>query len=198
MTEYRSIRELAAKEPPGRSFCIEWRKGRSGLVIMAIHGGGIEPGTTEIAEAAAGKDHGFYSFTGLKKSGNRALHIPSHLFDESIGRNMAASARTVAAVHGCRGQTPITYLGGKDEALKNAVGKELAASGFRAAESPRLPGLLPDNICNRGRSAKGLQLELSRGLRQLLFAELCSSGRSRTGPSFARFVSALRKGLEVL
>ena len=52
---------------------------------MAPHGGGIEPGTTEIAEAVAGHEHTFYSFSGVKARGNSVLHITSSRFDEPEG-----------------------------------------------------------------------------------------------------------------
>ena len=82
MTPYRSFRELARREPKEGAYLIEYRRGASGIAVMAIHGGGIEPGTTEIAEAVAGRDHSFYSFTGIKPEGNWRLHISSRLFDE--------------------------------------------------------------------------------------------------------------------
>jgi phage replication-related protein YjqB (UPF0714/DUF867 family) len=192
MTVYRSIRELAAAEPPGKAFCIEWRRGRSGLVVMAIHGGGIEPGTTEIAAAAAGRKHGFYSFTGTKPVGNRTLHISSRLFDEPIGIHAATSAETVATVHGCKGRETTVYLGGRDEFLKKTVKAALQEAGFTVAESGRFPGISVQNICNRGRSGRGLQLELSRGLRGSFFVDPAMHDRSRRRASFYRFVDALQ------
>ena len=34
------------------------------------HGGGIEPGTSEVADAIAGEEFSFYAFEGLKSSDN--------------------------------------------------------------------------------------------------------------------------------
>lgn len=192
MTVYRSIRELAAAEPPGRAYCIEWRRGSSSLVVMAIHGGGIEPGTTEIAAAAAGRMHGFYSFTGIKPGGNRTLHLSSRLFDEPIGVRAAASAETVATVHGCRGQEAAVYLGGRDETLKKTVKAALQGAGFIVSECGRFPGISVQNICNRGRSGMGIQLELSRGLRSSFFVDAAMHDRSRRRAPFYRFVDALK------
>jgi phage replication-related protein YjqB (UPF0714/DUF867 family) len=45
------------------------------LAILAPHGGGIEPGTSELAEAVAGEGLSFYAFEGLKRSGNAVLHV---------------------------------------------------------------------------------------------------------------------------
>ncbi len=44
------------------------RQGTSGIAVMAPHGGGIEPGTSEIANRVAGDEHAYYSFEGLKQN----------------------------------------------------------------------------------------------------------------------------------
>ncbi len=198
MTPYRSIRELALHEPPGRAFLVRWRRGASGLVVMAIHGGGIEPGTTEIADAVAGDRHGFYSFVGIKQSGNGSLHLSSRLFDEAIGLRLAASARAVVSVHGCRGRDPWTYLGGRDEGMQRALADALRAAGFSAGKCPRFPGTSQQNICNRGASGKGVQLELSLGLRRLLFVDPALGDRKPRRENFHRYVSALGSCLAAL
>jgi len=54
----------------------------SGIAILSIHGGDIEPGTTRIANAIAGWDHSFYTFEGIKTARNLSLHITSTRFDE--------------------------------------------------------------------------------------------------------------------
>jgi len=36
---------------------------------MAPHGGGIEPGTIDIADAIARSEYTFYAFQGIKKRG---------------------------------------------------------------------------------------------------------------------------------
>lgn len=53
------------------------------IVVTAIHGGGIEPGTTEIARRISnvGK-YNFFTFEGLRKSNNDQLHITSTHFNE--------------------------------------------------------------------------------------------------------------------
>ncbi len=198
MRPYRSFRELAGREPPGRAFCIEWRRGRSGLVVMAVHGGGIEPGTTEVARAAAGRDHGFYSFTGIKPGANRSLHLSSRIFNEPIGLRIARAARIVATIHGCRGPEAAAYIGGRHAALKRSIGEVLRAAGFPVAECSRFPGISSENICNRGRCAMGLQLELSRGLRSSFFIDETMADRTLRRPPFYRFVSALREGFASL
>ena len=55
------------------------------ILVTAIHGGGIEPGTTEIARRISnvGK-YNFYTFEGLRKSNNDQLHVTSTHFNEPI------------------------------------------------------------------------------------------------------------------
>ncbi|MCF8053543.1 MAG: poly-gamma-glutamate hydrolase family protein [Desulfobacterales bacterium] len=196
MTPYRSIRELAQQEPKQGAYRIDYRRGASGIAIMAIHGGGIEPGTTEIADAVADRDHSFYSFTGTKPNGNWRLHISSRCFDEPIGRRMAETARIVVTIHGCQGSEAGVYLGGRHHGLKRAVSAALEAAGFSVAADSRFPGKTRQNICNRGRSGRGVQMELTRELRNSFFFDLSYAyGRSWQKPPFTRFVSVVRSVL---
>jgi phage replication-related protein YjqB (UPF0714/DUF867 family) len=58
-------------------------------------------------------------------------------------------------------------LGGLNEPLKEAVAQALAKIGFSCLiDGHAFPGRHPYNICNRGRSGEGVQLELSEGLRK--------------------------------
>jgi phage replication-related protein YjqB (UPF0714/DUF867 family) len=81
---------------------------------MAPHGGKIEPGTAEIAEAVAGDDYSFYCFEGIKADGNGVLHIRSHLFAEPRAMEAVESAEIVVTVHG--------HAGRKDPSLTDAYG----------------------------------------------------------------------------
>lgn len=195
MTPYTSYAVLKAHEAMGVDYRIRARRGSSDIAVMAVHGGGIEPGTTEIAEAVAGDDHAFYTFSGLKPEGNVQLHLSSRLFDEPVGVAIAADALTVVTVHGCRDRKAITYLGGRHHQLREAIKRSLAAAGFWAADSLRFPGVNPKNICNRNRSAMGVQLEISLGMRQQLFEDVARRLRHRTTPLFSAYVGALRQGI---
>ena len=102
MLPYHSYRELKENETEGQDYRIRKKWGPSGIAVMAPHGGGIEPGTTEIAEAVAGKAHTFYSFSGLKAKGNARLHITSRRFDEPVGVAIAEHSDVVLTIHGCK------------------------------------------------------------------------------------------------
>lgn len=193
---YPSFAALREKETFGVDYAIRVRKGHSGIAVMAIHGGGIEPGTTEIADAIAGDLHTFYSFNGLKPSGNAALHISSRKFDEPIGSEIAEHARIVVAIHGCKDRKAMTYVGGRHAPLKLRVKHALAAAGFPVADAIRFPGVNPKNICNRNRLGMGLQLEISHGMRQQLFADLSRLQRNRVTPAFSAYTHALQAGID--
>ncbi len=192
---YTNYNQLREKEKEGEDYQIRFRKGKSGILIIAPHGGCIEPGTTEMAQAVAGKEYSFYGFEGLKNGGNNVLHITSTRFDEPIGLKLAKKARSILAIHGCRDDKPIIYLGGKDGVLREEIRNSLEETGIQVGEDPRFPGLHPDNICNRSLSDIGVQMEISLALRKQIFADLRRDHRKPRGKAFDNIIQALRRAL---
>jgi len=170
MVSYLNFNDLAGHEVEGQDYRtrIEVRNPR--ILIMAPHGGKIEPTTVEIAEAIAGMDYSFYSFEGLKAEGNNMLHIESHLFDEPRALKAVEKADVVVTVHGQIDQRDgFVMLGGLNDRLRLEIKRQLEKAGFQTR--PPTEGLMgtdPMNICNRGRSRQGVQLEVSRKIRDLL------------------------------
>ena len=113
--------------------------------LIPPHGGGIEPGTTEIADAVAGNQHIFYSFEGLKDKGNLDLHITSRHFDEPVAIRIAENSDTILALHGCEGNEKVVYIGGRDEILKKRARDALESANILVIESPRFSGKSPLN-----------------------------------------------------
>ena len=191
---YRSFAELAQHEHEGLDYRIRRHTGLSGILVMAPHGGGIEPGTGEIADALSGSEHAFYGFKGLKKRGNHILHIASTRFDEPLAVDMLKGSRWVLTIHGCRDRSPVVWVGGRYLLRGDTIINALEGIGIpaRRCKAPGLCGLQPENICNRGRLEAGVQLEISRGLREMLFADrLHRPYRGRT-PLFFRFTATAR------
>lgn len=194
--KYDSFRELEKAAVEARDYSIAYSYGHSGVVVMAPHGGEIEPGTTEVARAVAGKEHGFYSFTGLRRKDNaELLHLTSSHFDEPRAVKMAEGADTVLALHGCQGREAVVYVGGKDRKLKEKVARALEQAGFGVRPDPRLPGRHPLNICNRSRRAMGVQLEITAGLRRSFFKSGKLEQREMPTQTFDKIVVALRRAL---
>ncbi len=192
---YESYLELRSVERNGLDYRVRSWRGSSGIAVMAPHGGDIEPGTTEIAEATARPQHAFYSFEGLKQDHNLDLHIASTLFDEPEGLRIASEATTVITIHGCRERDPVVLTGGLDVELRRVVTRHLETAGFMVREDPRLPGRSMMNLCNRSRKGRGMQLEISRGLRLTMFPGLRGNERRDPLPPFGRFVTVLQKAL---
>ena len=189
---YNTFKQLQEKEIQGIDYQIVSQHGGSGVAIIAHHGGGIEPGTTEIARAVAGAEHSFYSFMGLKEKGNLDLHITSRQFDEPIGTGIANDSKTILTIHGCKGKEEAVYIGGRDISLKEKLKESLKNAGFSVREDKRFPGVNPKNICNRSSLRKGVQLEITAGLRHAIFKGLMLSNRKRPTMRFYQFVEAVR------
>ena len=199
MAKYSSYRELERNQREGKDYRVHIREGSSGIAVVAPHGGGIELGTLEIAREVAGNEHTFYGFEGIKAEGNSDLHLTSKEFDEPRLDGVLGKEEIVLTVHGCEGEGEVVYVGGLHKALKKKISTLLSQAGFQARVSPnpKMEGKSPHNICNRGRSGAGVQLELSKGLRQQMFLDLeTHKGRDKKREAFQKFVSALRTTLE--
>lgn len=195
--KYRSYDQLASAEAEGVAYTVVTREQSADTVIVAPHGGNIEPGTTELALAIAGTEFSCYSFVGLKPEKNSGLHITSTRFDEPRCLAMISRARRVITLHGERSQAQVLYTGGRDAQLIGQYEESLRAQGFEVAEhdNPLLQGTSARNICNQGTTGAGVQLELGRGLRAALFQSLDEQGRLTTTNVFTELVSALRAPL---
>ena len=186
---YRNFSELKSQEVEGKDYQISTRLRDERVLVMAPHGGKIEPTTSMIAEAIAGENYSFYSFDGLKPEGNSILHIESHLFDEPRALQAAKKADVVITVHGqLDHEEGFIMVGGLNVDLRSEIRRRLEADGFQTrTPSEGLQGTDPENICNRGRLKGGVQLEVSRKERDLL-----KTDKER----LERFVSAVRKAIE--
>ena len=193
MDKYPSIETLLANEPPD-AFRIEFRSGLPDFIIIAPHGGNIEPGTSELASHIAGDEHSYYSFMGLKAKGNQGLHITSDRFDETKALEMVAAAQTAVTIHGAKEDAPAIYIGGLNRPLIAALSAEINRVGFPV--STRVPtrfgGERPGNICNKCRSKRGVQLEITHGVRLKMFKNLSRRGRKTPTELFHTFVSIVR------
>ena len=163
---YSSFNELRSHEEINRDYQIWVNDVGSPITIMAPHGGRIEPRTSYIARRIAGDQFNCYCFEGIKTGDNGRLHITSHNFDEPQALQLIARSQTVVTVHACTYKDSRIYLGGLDKKLISLMTGRLKAMGIvPTGISSRYPGLNPENICNRGITQKGAQLEVSRGLR---------------------------------
>jgi phage replication-related protein YjqB (UPF0714/DUF867 family) len=195
--KYLDFDHLSRKETSGIDYAISVRRFSDAFAIVAPHGGGIEPGTSEIAGAIAGSEFCFYAFEGVKTSGNTDLHITSTRFDEPMCLTLIRQSDVVLTIHGedSDADSKPVFIGGRNAEIGECLGAALASNGFdvRRHPDPLLQGLEPKNLCNRGgKSRSGVQLELSRSLRESMFLSLSREGRKHPTPQFFSFVDAIR------
>lgn len=188
--KYWSFVELSAGEEDG-SYHIEKRLAGTVVALIAPHAGKIEIGTSELCRAVACDDLTYYIFEGRKARKNSDLHITSSRFDEPQGIKVAQSARVVVSFHGQSGDAKFVNVGGLADDLCALMIERFVAAGFAASrhKNHKLQGRDPNNICNRGSSGRGLQLEISRGLREELIAD---------DRAMAHFVATVRSTLDDL
>jgi phage replication-related protein YjqB (UPF0714/DUF867 family) len=170
MNEFSSYRELSRNRQEGRDFEIRKKQRNSNVAIIAPHGGTIEPVTSKLAVAIAGDSFSWYCFEGLRGNGGN-LHITSAKFDEPQCLELVAPCDVVVAMHGRKddGDPTVVHVGGLHDDLRRFISSELSGSGFSATtDSRKFPGRDPFNICNRGRTGQGVQLEMPRSLRDRL------------------------------
>lgn len=179
---YADFETLAAHERDELDYRIRVSERRdSPVAIIAPHGGSIERRTSAIANAIAAEDFNLYRFEGLDESGSfESLHITSHRFDEPRCLKLVRQCRYVVAIHGCAGDQPQLMLGGRDETLIEAFAAALAPIDVSISTTDHpFPGKHANNICNRGLSGQGVQLEFTDALRgSTLEAEVIAAIRS--------------------
>ncbi|ULB11847.1 poly-gamma-glutamate hydrolase family protein [Cereibacter azotoformans] len=185
--KYSSFEQLFAHEKYGIDYSIVVEDKGSDVLIMAPHGGKIEPGTSEIAFGIARADLSLYCFDGLRTRPHGDLHITSHKYDEPQAIDAAERCEVVVAIHGRsdRDDPATVWLGGLDVLVLGEMENQLKLAGFSAEiRSGELGGAHPCNICNRGRSGRGVQLELPKSLRDEL---------KRNPASLVAFSEAIRR-----
>ena len=191
--KYPNFAELKANERSGVDYRIHVENRDTPVAVIAPHGGSIEPGTLEIAAAISSDTFSFYAFEALRAAGERgSLHITSARFDEPQALELVGKARKAIAVHGrADGRDPATVgVGGLDALLRDEIVAALTAAGFSAAAvfEGGLAGRDPANICNRGVTGAGVQLELPRTLRRQLISRpelLCAFRNTIQGAAMA-------------
>jgi phage replication-related protein YjqB (UPF0714/DUF867 family) len=193
--------------------------GVSRTTIVAPHGGGIEPGTSELCLAVAGYHpaglagtpgtegvYDYWMLEGLRRSGNAELHVTSTNCNDGVAVSLCAGSLNVLALHGCTTEaaelpdgTEAVLVGGLNGDLKELLLDELGAAGLRAIDAAGLEALNgdePTNIANRTLLGMGGHLELTGPLRSAMFEVDTRAQRKHTTTRvFWDFVSACRNAL---
>ena len=146
------------------------------LGLMAIHGGGIEPGTEEMARFVAyHSGASLYVYAGRLSGGNLSLHRPSHdgrIEQRALVVQFLKHVKTAISIHGHGRRQKRAYVGGLHQSMVQRF-VEIARPALSQYEwisdpkiiPPGLSGRSPSNVVNLP-PAKGMQLELPLKLRQ--------------------------------
>jgi len=195
---YSKFKELAANPEDWKHVTILVHPRNAAIAILAPHGGGIEPGTSELARALAGDEFSLYCLEGNKRTGNQRLHISSVRFDEPDCQALLLLTEVALTLHGCQGSSGKVFVGGLAQPLKLHLVAGLNQAGFPALlDGTNHAGEDRRNLCNRGRSGKGVQLELDEALRLSLFHGLARREQRRPTPRFFIFVETIRSILKI-
>ncbi|SDJ23474.1 poly-gamma-glutamate hydrolase family protein [Alteribacillus bidgolensis] len=197
---YDSYEDLAEHEVLNEDYEINYEELNSDISVLAIHGGGIEPGTSEVAKGVAQQvNYSYYLFEGIKPSNNLILHINSKDFDEPIGREMAQNSVSVLTIHGYHEDDSIAYLGGRNRDYKEKIRHSLQKRGFHVENAPdEIAGMSKKNIVNDNQLKKGVQLELTAGLRKTFFEndDWSRKNRENTTDVYDQFIDGLKEATE--
>ncbi|OHS38667.1 hypothetical protein HMPREF3265_00940 [Staphylococcus sp. HMSC62B09] len=185
MDKYHSMKELQNETIENEDWEIITEDRDSDVTILAIHGGGIEPATSEIARVIANEGQfNYFAFNGIRTKGNNELHVTSINYDNDIAMNFVKSSERAVTIHGCLGEEDVAYIGGKDIQLKERIANELNQIGVEVKEAPsHMSGVQDDNIVNCTKNEVGVQIELTSSLRKSLFKNNKFNRKSRMDES---------------
>ncbi|MGB8006527.1 MAG: poly-gamma-glutamate hydrolase family protein [Terriglobales bacterium] len=208
---YKQI--LKAGNRPGHEFRIVVgnRENLRHCLLVAPHGGGIEPMTSQITVAIAGVScRAYYLFEGLLQRRNWGmLHMDSTTFDEPEFVALVQEADYVITFHGAeRDRTRTIYVGGLHEEGRRLVIEALkgdlneygitAVDATRSADAQTIAGVNPHNLTNRGRMGQGVQLEFSRGARLVFFPGESRTHRQRPNANLGVLARSIDRALREL
>ena len=190
--------------------------------ILAPHGGGIEPGTSELCLAVAGYHpaslpqippagvtYDYWMLEGLRAGGNAELHVTSVGCDDGVAVSLCAGSLNALSLHGFQPRPPdmseddqIVLVGGGNTTLRGYLLEGLLKAGFDARDAGQhgeLDGSAKCNIVNRTLLGMGAQLELSTPLRDAMFTKHSRARRKHTTTQvFWTFAAACRDALDRL
>ena len=181
----------------GVDYQFRFKERNSPYLAAAIHGGGIEPGTTELAEYIADSGgHNFFTFEGLLDSGNfDNLHVTSHHYDAPLARMMHSNAETVVSFHNIAStvNAPRLLMGGDNIPLRNTMWRYLERAGFTCELAPpQFVGTNDGSITNRTLTKQGVQIEMD-GFYPVLYGTGSRVNRADWTADFYAFADAINQ-----
>lgn len=137
------------------------------VTIAAVHGGGIDPLTSELATAIAAADANLYALEGIRASDNGLLRIPAASFDDMRLLALLQRSRLALSLLGAPDAAPLVRLGGRNRRLVELLKQQLAAAKIAVHPPQGAAAHHPGRFYNQSTEG-GVQIELSLGLRQAM------------------------------
>lgn len=177
MDKYNNFSDMVLNESNHLDYLIQNRG--SDVSIISIHGGEIEPGTTELTLSIAKDDFNYYSLIGDKEDTKDVdMHITSTRFDDKRCLEIVENSDVCVSLHGCIGKEKEIILGGWDYLLRDTIYNTLKKhfndlfNIIQTEPTHKFSALSMNNIANRTRTQKGVQMEFSQGFRKLFISDL--------------------------
>jgi len=207
---YHSFADLSAAEDPA-DYSIQATDNGRDTTILALHGGGIERGTSELAEAISGQGkYNTYLFEGLKATDNQSLFLKAIDFDEPKAVSLVQDSDYTVSIVGAVGDEETTYIGGQNRMLAELIKLHLMTKGYHVETlsiPDRIAGVMDSNIVNQnklfnGYQLGGVQIAVSKGLRDKLaadpgtlsdYAGAINTALSKSWPSIAKELKKITK-----
>jgi phage replication-related protein YjqB (UPF0714/DUF867 family) len=200
-SKYSSYTELAREMKSGIDFEVIYRNsGSRSYLIAAPHGGYMEPGSTEIANAIADDLFGFYTFSSIRRNTAPLMVLPSLRFNEPWLRSVSKRYRGVISIHIIPGSDRAIYVGGTYRKLANIISSALQADGYTVKTLPNWsPAYNSNNFFNKGVNG-GIRIEISSGLVYDMFRGPVENPIVRLDPlrrtsDFRRFVRVVQNSI---
>lgn len=179
-TGYSSFAKLSASEEAA-DYTIKTTDIGSDTTILALHGGGIERGTSELVETLNGYGkYNTYLFEGLKANSNWSLFLRAINFDEPTAVSLVQDSDYTLSIIGATGDNEITYIGGQNKLLAELIRLHLISKGYNVktlSVPDRIAGVMNSNIVNKNKLLNdsyqigGVQIAISKGLRDKLVTD---------------------------
>lgn len=169
---YKNYQILEEKEEKNIDYKITYKEKNSHILVMGIHGGEIQKGTSEVVKEISKKgNYSLYLFEGTRLFDNERLFVSSVSFDEEKAMDLGRKSKTILAVTGYENELDETILiGGKDKNLIKKIKHNLEKEGFKVEHSPSyFNSEKKENIVNKSKTGKGVEIQLPSKLRKKFF-----------------------------
>jgi phage replication-related protein YjqB (UPF0714/DUF867 family) len=198
--KYKDFEQLSQNEQQDVDYKISFNKTNSDVLLMAIHGGSIESGTTELVDQIALEaNDSYYTFQGIKEKNNVDLHITSSRFNEPVAIDLVSDSLYTLSFHGYKEEEKQhTYIDGLDKQLAETLRVALDDAGFSVSSAPKaMEGKEKSNIVNKNKQKKGVQLEISTAQRKAFFTndDFSSANRENKTEAFYAYTKAIQNAL---